>query len=225
MQITEYTVNLLIIGTPGIICYFITQKLCGRKNHSALEFVFLIFLYSILSYSFVGIFDSVISFMANNAFKTDVYEIITGKSKDANIDIIIRGVVFGIFLSYVVSYLNKYNVANIIGDKIGATKRYGSEDVWYNFHSLSNTFKNKGWILVRDLKEDLTYYGFISAYSDSNRDRELLLSEVDVSATESGEYLYSMDQIYLSRNRDDINIEVPNIEEPQLEETEGEETL
>jgi len=71
---------------------------------------------------------------------------------------------------------------------------------------------NGGWVYVRDGKTDLTYYGYISAFSDSHQERELLLSDVDVYGTNDlndMELYYSVDYLYIARNRDDLTIEIP----------------
>lgn len=112
-------------------------------------------------------------------------------------------------LSYLLSYCTHYNIANRLGQKIRATNRYGDEDVWHFFQNAPDDQKNHGWVIVRDLKADLAYVCFISTWSDSGTEREVVLSDVSVYSNTTGDYLYDAKHIYLSRNRDDLMIEVP----------------
>lgn len=206
---TEYTVKILIIGMPGILCYFLTQKLFGKKDHPTTETVLLVFLYAVLSYGLVGTIEAFVNFRKNLGFTSDTFDIFLGKKQDIGLEVLIKGILSGALLAYLISYCVHFNVANKVGQLIHATKRYGDEDVWHYFHNAPDSQKNGGWVFVRDLKKELVYYGYISTWSDSGKDRELILSDVSVSSNESGNFLYSMDHIYISCNKDDIMIEVP----------------
>ena len=65
------------------------------------------------------------------------------------------------------------------------------------------------WYVVRDHKEDLSFYGAIVFWSDEGPDRELIMADVDVFSNQ-GEALrlYSCKSMYICRNRDDISIEL-----------------
>jgi len=206
---TEYTIKMLIVGIPGIICYFISQKLYGRKDRSITETVLLVFLYAVLSYGLVGTVEACINFYKNHGFISKTFDIFLGKETDLDLQVLIKGVLSGIFLAYILSYFMRFNITNKFGQIIHATKRYGDEDVWHYFHNAPDSQKNGGWVIIRDLKEKLAYYCYISAWSDSEKERELVLSDVSVYSNEGGDFLYSVDHIYLSRNKDDIMIEVP----------------
>jgi len=102
------------------------------------------------------------------------------------------------------SYFYRYKWLNRIGQNIGATIRFGDEDVWDFFHTSGDIKGN--WATIRDHKLSLIYFGWIQAFSDSGKDRELILREVDVYNS-AGECLYKTDVMYLSRKPDELTIE------------------
>jgi len=215
---TEYTIKILIVGIPGIICFFLSRKLYGKRTQNTTDTILLVFLYAVLSYGLVGTIEAVINFQNNLGFRSDTFDIFLGKKQDVSLEILIRGILSGTFLAYILSFCVHFNIANRLGQLISATKRYGDEDVWHYFHNAPDSQKNDGWVFVRDLKEQLVYYCYISTWSDSGEDRELILSDVSVYSNETGDYLYSSCHIYLSRNKDDLMIEVPPSDAENLEE-------
>jgi hypothetical protein len=58
---------------------------------------------------------------------------------------------------------------------------------------------------------DLVYFGTIRKYSESERDRELVIEDVSVHSAE-GELMYECKAIYISRKTDDLTIELPDFD-------------
>jgi hypothetical protein len=208
---TDFTLQILILGLPGIICYFLCRKLIGKSQRSTVEIVLIVFVYSVLSYILAGFCDVAINAYLGLGFKvkSDFFNIVVGRKRDITGTELAEVACAGALLAYLLSYCVHFNVVNLIGQWIYATKRYGDEDVWQYFHNTPDNEKNKGWLIVRDMKADLAYHCYISVWSDSGMDRELVLSDVSVYSNSTGEYLYDVKHVYLSRNKDDLMIEVP----------------
>ena len=68
------------------------------------------------------------------------------------------------------------------------------------------------WVTVRDLKNDLAYEGWVHAFSDTCEPNELFLRDVKVIRNSTGDELYSIGGLYLSRERAELTIELPAIE-------------
>jgi hypothetical protein len=85
------------------------------------------------------------------------------------------------------------------------SNRDSEEDLWEMFQ------ENNGneWVVVRDHKVGLYYFGHILAYSDSEKKRELIMEEVSVF-NEEGEPCYNVDRIYIGREFDDLTVEIYN---------------
>lgn len=107
-------------------------------------------------------------------------------------------------LAVLASYFYRYKWLNKIGQKIGATTRFGDEDVWDFFHTSHDIRGN--WATIRDHKLNLYYFCWIQTFSHSGKERELLLREVAVY-NPTGECLYETDVMYLSRKQDELTIE------------------
>ncbi len=72
---------------------------------------------------------------------------------------------------------------------------------------------------MRDHKLDLVYFGWIEVFSDSEKERELLLRDVKVYSNTTGEHLYDASVIYIARDRYDLTLEVPMVEQISSETT------
>lgn len=93
---------------------------------------------------------------------------------------------------------------------IGATKRYGDEDVWdFTFNSRQAEVE---FVNVRDFDKEITYTGWVELFSESEKQRELLLRDVIVYDW-SGNEIFKMARVYLARKSDNIDIEFPHREE------------
>ena len=81
-------------------------------------------------------------------------------------------------------------------------------------YTLHNSPDTGSWLYVRDHQEELVYYGWVEAYSESGDDRELLLSDVEIYTNETDEPLDSVPLLYVSRDAYDFTIEIPPKDEP-----------
>jgi hypothetical protein len=90
--------------------------------------------------------------------------------------------------------------------RIGATKRYGDEDVWdLTFNSGKAEVE---YVHVREFDKKLTYAGWVEAFSETEKLRELRLRDVIVYDFE-GNILFETPRVYLARRMDNIDIEFP----------------
>ena len=64
--------------------------------------------------------------------------------------------------------------------------------------------------VVRDVKNELMFAGWIRAFSDYETPREILLRDVRVFKNSTGEPLYRVAATYLSRNNEDWTVEFPS---------------
>ena len=207
MEITEFTIQIIILGIPGILCYFIASKLVGKIGKDKFDVFLAIFLFSILSYFLYGIGTEVFNLLACSNTSNNILTKLLSNQKNINASDILFATVSSFFLALIVSYLYNFGVLNKIARLIRATKRYGDEDVWHYFQNIYSP-KITDWFVIRNLKADLMYQGNVTAYSETEKDRELLIKDVDVYKNSTGEYMYSADEAYISIDRNDITIEI-----------------
>jgi hypothetical protein len=89
---------------------------------------------------------------------------------------------------------------------IGATRRYGDEDVWS--YTLNSNEARVEYVHFRDLENGFIFAGWVNAYSETEDFRELLLSDVIVY-DEAGKEISQPPVLYLSRPKQNIWIEFP----------------
>lgn len=192
-------IKMVFLIIPGAVTLYVFERLTGsRKAKDWKEIVTLVF-FSVLSYA---IYAGIIAHWGsrNYAFLTTLYD---EKSPIPWVDILYASLI-SIVIAFVAAYLNRYKIINKIGKFLKATNRYGDEDVWNYFHNMPDT----EWVVVRDHKTNLAYYSAIAVFSDSDKTRELLLQDADVFDNNSGDFLYSVDAMYFSRNQYDLTIEI-----------------
>lgn len=106
-------------------------------------------------------------------------------------------------------YATKYKWLSRFMQAIGATNRYGDEDVWdYTFNAADQAVK---FVHVRDFANQRTYTGWVDVFSETDRVRELVLSDVVVYDADGTE-LYKTARLYLGLAADNVHIEFPGIE-------------
>jgi hypothetical protein len=90
--------------------------------------------------------------------------------------------------------------------KIGATRRYGDEDVWS--HTFNSDEARVEYVHVRDVENGFVFAGWVNTYSETEEFRELLLSDVIVY-DQAGNEVSKAPALYLSRPKHCIWIEFP----------------
>ncbi len=207
MNLDVTTLNLIFIGIPGVVCYFVLSKLLGRVGRGSLEVVMLIFMYSVASYvvyAYVGRFANGLG-LTNSAAELVLAS--PSVMRIRTVDVAGAAVV-GLCLAYALAYGYRFNLVNRAGQILRATNRAGDEDVWHFFHNATREAWSSEWIVVRDHKVGLQYFGAVSHWSESGEDRELLLMQVSVFRNTDGVKLYDCDHMYICRNKDDLTVEI-----------------
>jgi hypothetical protein len=208
MKVDQFFLTLLYVATPGLLCYFLLKRLIGKIGEDLSEKIFSIFLLSVLSYLLLDSIRSIqIQFSSVNFQLSDI---ILQPDKVKTFDVLAASAV-SIVLSIILSYLYRYKIWNNFAKWIKATTRFGDEDVFNYLLDSKPDDINGRWIYVRDHKVNLLYYGYVNVWSETKEKREIVLIDVDVYSNENGDLLYSTDKVYISRNDDDITIEIPKV--------------
>jgi len=101
---------------------------------------------------------------------------------------------------------------------IGASRRYGDEDVWS--FTLNSGSASVEYVHLRDLDNGFIFAGWITTYSESEEYRELLLQDVIVY-DEEGHEISKPPNLYISRPKNNIWIEFPYRKEGYKDVKEG----
>ena len=198
MKFDDFTIRIILIGIPGIVAYFLTNNWIIRSRDDNFIKIFLVLLYSIASYMLLAAVYRFIPEMEDRVFESVFY----GRQPIDWRDIA-GATVCSVVVAIVHSYVHKFNFMIELGKRINCTQRFAEYDVWQEVHDMISA-EQSPWVFVRDTEKSLTYYGCVEKYSDSSTHRELLLGDVSVFSSDTPtEPLYSVEYIYLSRDRAD----------------------
>lgn len=195
MDLNEFVIKLIFLLIPGIIGSIIYRKLKANKEKKTWEDFLEVFLFSFFSYAILGLTSTLKNLE------------VLSKSSSSNINWIeiFWASIISFFLAYIAAFFHNYKLVNKLGRLIKVTKCFGDDDVWEYLHNSPDV----DWVLVRDHKFDLIYFGNIIAFSESKKKRELILRKVSVHRNSTGEYMYNMEAIYFSKDACDFTIEIP----------------
>lgn len=202
MQISALFIRIVILVLPGLVVSLFYRKLRGGRQQKDWRDLAEITLFALSSYALFGAALELFSAAGGPAALDALFD----ESVPVRWTEVIIASGVSVILAILASYAHQFKLINRFGRAIGATWRYGDEDVWEYFH---NSPDIGSWVFVRDHKQNLVYFGWIELYSESGDERELLLSEVEVYSNETDEPLYTVPLMYVSRDAYDFTIEVP----------------
>ncbi|MFA6433736.1 MAG: hypothetical protein WCW52_03490 [Elusimicrobiales bacterium] len=207
MEISDFLIRIIFIGIPGILGQQIYQKLKGKPVRKDWEDVIEIVLFAVGSYAIYGL---AVEILHRVKFTSPAMPLqaLFDASKPISWTEIARASLIGITLGFISAFGYNKRCLNRLGQLLRATKRFGDEDVWSFFLNLP---ASEEWVFIRDHKENLVYYGWIKAYSESEKGRELVIMDVKVYSNSGTKLLYEADSIYIARKNDDLTIEIPKI--------------
>jgi len=203
MNPSAFVIRMALTALPGILASKLYRKLRGRTEKKNWEDFVEILVFSLGGYAIYGAASGLLGAEAA-AFRVLFDESKSFHAKEWGE--ILAASSISLFLALIASGAHQYGLVMKLGHWLRVTKRSGDEDIWYLFHD----GQTREWVYVRDHKTKLLYFGWILAYSDSERERELILEDVNVYTNDTAEQLYAVKTMYVSRSSHDLSIEVPN---------------
>lgn len=199
--------QLALVFMPGIIWANIDSKYgAGLKPQDTILIV-RAFLFGMASYTALFLIyyfcgkEFGYAELANNTKNVDFFQL-----KDE----IAWSIPLSFALSVVWLWAVRFRLLKKLLHKIGATRRYGDEDVWS--YTLNSDHASVEYVHFRDLENGYTFAGWVNTYSESEDHRELLLQDVIVY-DEEGNEISKPPSLYISRPKSNIWMEFPYREE------------
>ncbi len=205
-------VFIAFLSLPGIVGAKVYRELTRKPPSKNWEDFVEVLLFALFSYLVCYPIFVIISLITGWDFQVRVLETLTNLKETQFVfhwGEILFCCVIGLLLGFVAAFITNRKVIHKLGNLLGASKRYGDEDVWDFF---LNSKATPSWVYVKDHKLNLLYFAEIAAFSDTGRDRELILENAAVYEIGSAEKLFSRDMIYLSRESFDLTIDIPNLD-------------
>jgi hypothetical protein len=204
---SELTVKLIILLIPGAIATLIFGKLILHKEWDSFKFVLYSILFGAFSFLILQIVLNVLNFICDSFIDTlTIWNTLTNAQK-MPYEEIIYSTVISIFLSFGVSRIENKKVISKIAKKLGVSNKYGDENLFSRFLNSSNT----NFVYVRDIKNNLTYHGWVKSFAESENLSEIRLCDVIVYTYINCEKIYEVPEVYLSFSKQDIIIEKANV--------------
>lgn len=204
MGIDIVLVQLAIVFLPGLIWAQINARHVAKEKPGQVEFITHIFLFGLSSYA--------VAFVAYGISGNDFSSLGIDDLNQAEIvpsdfvDEILASIGISIALAVLSIYMATYKIPVRILMFFKATRKYGDEDVWdFMFNSPQIDTE---YVHVRDFDKGVTYAGWVRAFSETEKLRELLLVDVILYHRDGGEPTKAP-LLYLARDRSDIHIEFP----------------
>ena len=196
--------QLAIIFLPGLIWAQIDARYAVKRKPRPIEFLIRAFLFGISTY--------LIAYVGYAVFGKSFSSLDVGPSEptrillDTFVDEILVSAAIAFVLSIIWIYISTYRLLNRLLIWSRATNKYGDEDVW-DFMFNSSQVESE-YVHVRDFEKGMTYTGWVSAFSETERLRELLLRDAIVYTGDSGESA-EVPLLYIARDGADIHVEFP----------------
>ncbi|WP_051285323.1 hypothetical protein [Aequorivita capsosiphonis] len=206
---SELTIKLIIILIPGAIATLIFGKLILHKEWSSFRFVLYSILFGIISYLFLQLIINGL----NLFYFVDLHDLTIWSTLNNATLIPYQEVGFAsivsILIALIASMIENRKVINRVAGFFGISAKYGDE----NLYSMFLNSKNVQFIYLRDIKNQLTYHGWVKSFSENDGVSEIRLADVAIYNYSDSKFLYEVSEIYLSLNKHEIIIEIANLKE------------
>ena len=213
---SELTIKLIIILIPGAIATLIFGKLILHKDWSSFRFVLYSILFGVVSYILLQLFINGLNLFKENKFsELTVWSNLSDASSIPYKEVGFASI-SSIIIAFLASMVENRKVINRTAQFFGISGKYGDENLYSNFLSS----KEIEFVYLRDIKNQLTYHGWVKSFSENDNISEIRLGEVAVYNYSDSQLLYEVDEVYLSLNKQEIIIELANFEEHGQEKNE-----
>ena len=204
MSVNAFILQFCLVFLPGLLWARMHSVFVAKEKDDALEFFVSTLFYGLISYLAVFSVYAIVHapFVFARLEEADKQSVI---SAPVAIEIgwaLAAAFVLGLLNIYASTYRLMYRFLHLVK----ATKRYGSEDVWdftLNARSVEVEYAH-----VRDFDNKLVYAGWINAFSETGKLRELTLRDVQVFDFDGNLY-YEIPRLYLARKPEGVHIEFP----------------
>jgi hypothetical protein len=212
MEISDLTLRVLLLFFPGVICCKLVDNLTVHKERTTTMFIVHSFILGISCYLLLYVVVSIavkINELVQRRLDFDVifFDALINKETDLRWSEILMAAGISIPLALVTSLIAEKKLVHRAAQWMRVTSKFGDLDVW---DFMFNT-RQVQWIVIRDLKNDLMYEGWVRSFSIAADLRELLLRDVRVYRNSTGEQLYEVGGLYISMKKEDATIEIASL--------------
>lgn len=205
MTISDVTIRILFLMLPGIISARIIEHLTVHKAWKQFRFVINSFLLGVINYSILSLIDK---YWCCGHRKVQFWAALFDKCVLINMYEIFYASLIALVVGFILSKAIQEKWIHKLARRLKVSEKYGDENLFSYFLNSQEI----GWVFVRDFKNNLSYLGYRTSFSENDDIQEIVLANVTVysfdETLESTE-LYQLPLIYLSYKIGEIVIELP----------------
>jgi hypothetical protein len=208
VPINTAVLALVLIFIPGILCYGVVSSLGSKRSRDNTTIFLQIFMYGVSSYMILAVCNYAWpALMARLGIRLESIALLNpGSIEKSGVDPIpiaaasAAGVLQGILVAVNINSSLLMRLCRFIG----LTKRFSDPDVW---SFLLNSQDTDNWVTVRHKDRGHIYQGYVRSFSGGDRDRELILTLVQVYSLDTAEKVGEIPILYLAFKKDDLVLE------------------
>ena len=203
--------TLALIFLPGIIWARLDAKYASQAKPSQVDLLLNVFVFGLVSYVATYLIYLVPPVARVASFDLTTLEVDDERAPEILTRVIVDDILVatsvGLALTPAWLAAKRRKLVTRALKAIGATKRYGDEDVWDFVLNAEDPLTK--YVHVRDAQTGLTFAGYVAVFSERPELRELVLSEVRAYDTASGVRVLEVPRLYLAREPQGMTLEFP----------------
>jgi len=188
VPINTAVLALVLVFIPGILCYGVIASLASKRNRDNTTVFLQIFLYGVSSYMVLALANYVFpTTAARLGIRLDNIALLNPFTiEKSGIDPrpIAAASVVGVLLGVLITINVNHSLLMRLCRSIWLTKRFSDPDVW---SFLLNSNDTDNWVTIRHKDRGHIYQGYIRSFSGGDKDREMVLTLVQVYSLETAE--------------------------------------
>jgi hypothetical protein len=208
MPINTAVLALVLIFIPGILCFGVVASLASKRSRDNTTVFLQIFLYGVSSYMALAIGNYVFpQAAAHFGVRLDNMALLNPSAiEKSGIDPlpIAAASLIGVLQGILITININHSVLMRLCRLVRLTKRFSDPDVW---SFLLNSNDTDNWVTIRHKDRGHIYQGYIRSFSGGDKDRELILTLVQVYNLETAEKVGEVPILYLAFKKDDLVLE------------------
>lgn len=203
LDVSEVALQFVLLFLPGITGTLLVHTLTFLDRPPGYLFSFYAVLFGLAAYVVYGLVVGALNQVLDSAVGIAFFDTLnTGVLQVRPSEIAgVTGTAMG--LAILISIAVNRGVLHALALGAGVTRQFHEASLWgYMFNRMEGT-----WVTVRELDHDLAYEGWVAGYSDGVNPNELLLRNAQVFRNSTGDHLYDVPALFLSRSADRLALE------------------
>ncbi|QMU57090.1 MAG: hypothetical protein GKR98_02055 [Boseongicola sp.] len=202
--------QLALIFLPGFIWANLDAKYVSGSKGTQYSLLLRTFLFGITTYGILFLLYGLTGYNFS-------YEGFADGANTFNVVAFIDEILWSLPLAFICAvvwmYFQNYRIFMRLLHWIGATNRFGDQDVWS--FTLNSEQPHVEYVNIRNVELGFTYSGWVNSFSEHEEVREILLEDAYIYDN-NGSEVQRVPHLYLSMDRKNLWIEFPYTENEEF---------